>query len=239
MKNKRFSKFFAGKGFYIALILCVAVVGLGTWAIFGFTDTGLRVTAEMPNQDEDVFNPQTPVISPGSNPDDNSGENPQGNQGESPVQTAAPTLTPAPGVSAKPAPKSFMWPVSGDISMPYSVDALIYNPTMADWRTHAGIDINSELGTSVSAVADGTVTNVEKGGMLGTTVTIEHGGELVSIYANLEEDVLVATGDSVEMGDIIGKVGQTSVSEAGMEPHLHLEMTVNGVSVNPLDYLPA
>jgi len=231
MKNKRFSKFLAGKGFYIALILCVAVVGFGTWAILEFSDTGLRVTAEMPNPDEDVFNPQTPVISPGTNAGEN---NPENNQGGNPVATQKPTSSP----EVKPAPKSFMWPVSGDISMPYSMDALIYNPTMADWRTHAGIDIDSDLGTSVSAIADGTVTNVEKGGMLGTSVTIEHGGNLVSVYANLEEGVLVSSGDKVEMGDIIGKVGQTAVSETGRDPHLHLEMTLNGNSVNPLDYLP-
>lgn len=231
MKNKRFSKFFAGKGFYIALILCLAVVGFGTWAILEFTDTGLRVTAEMPNPDEDVFNPQTPAISPGSNAGEN---NPENNQGENPIATQKPTSNP----EAKPAPKSFMWPVSGDISMPYSVDALIYSPTMADWRTHGGMDISSDIGTAVSAIAAGTVVDVEKDGMDGTSVTIEHGGDLVSVYANLDTAVLVSIGDNVEMGDLIGEVGETSINEAGRESHLHLEMMLNGSSVDPLDYLP-
>ena len=238
MKNKRIRNFFAGKGFYIALILCVAIVGVGTWAVLKFTDVGQRVTAEMPVNGEDVFNPQTPAGTPGSNagenPESNAGENPESNQGEGPIETQ----TPAPNPESKPTPKTFMWPVSGDISMPYSMDALIYSPTMADWRTHAGIDIVSDLGTAVSAIADGTVVNVEKNEMHGTSVTIEHDGDFVSVYANLDTDVLVGIGDNVEMGDLIGRVGETSIYEAGREPHLHLEMTLNGASVNPLDYLP-
>lgn len=248
MKNKRIRKFLAGKGFYIALILCVAVVGVGTWAVLEFTDMGLRVTAEMPNNGEDVFNPQTPAITlgpnAGENPGPNAGENPGPNAGENPGPNAGENPGPNAGENpgsnpeSKPSPKTFMWPVSGDITMPYSMDALIYSPTMADWRTHEGLDIASDLGTAVSAIADGTVVNVENGGMQGTSVTIEHGGDFVSVYANLETDVQVGIGDEVEMGDIIGRVGDTSIYEVGQEPHLHLEMTLNGANVNPLDYLP-
>jgi len=241
MKNKSVRKFFADKGFYIALILCLAIIGVGSWAVVEFTDVGQRVTAEIPDTNEDVFNPQTPVITPGpntgENPESNIGENrdnADSNRDEGPIATESP----APKDESKPAPKTYMWPVSGDITMPHSVDALIYNPTMADWRTHSGIDIAAELGTAVSAVADGTVIGVERDGMSGTTVSIEHGGGLVSIYSNLDADVLVGVGDEVEMGDLIGRVGQTSISEAGREPHLHLEMTLNGKAVNPLDYLP-
>jgi murein DD-endopeptidase MepM/ murein hydrolase activator NlpD len=238
MKNRSVRKFFADKGFYIALILCLAIIGVGTWAVVEFTDVGQRVTAQLPETGEDVFNPQTPAITPAPNvgeiPESNLEENPESNRGEEPITTQ----TPAPKQEAKPTPKSFMWPVSGDITMPYSVDALIYNPTMSDWRTHPGIDIATDLGTAVSAIADGTVIGIEKDGMSGTTVTIEHGGNLVSVYSNLDTDLLVSVGDTVEMGDLIGRVGETSISEAGREPHLHLEMTLNGNSVNPLDYLP-
>jgi len=238
MKNRSIRKFFADKGFYIALILCLAIIGVGTWAVVEFTDVGQRVTAQLPETGEDVFNPQTPAATPapnaGENPESNVRENPDINRGEEPIATQ----TPVPNQETKPTPKSFMWPVSGDITMPYSADALIYNPTMADWRTHPGIDIATELGTAVNAIADGTVISVERDGMSGTTVAIEHGGGLVSVYSNLDADVLVAEGDTVEMGDLIGRVGQTSISEAGREPHLHLEMTLNGKSVNPLDYLP-
>jgi murein DD-endopeptidase MepM/ murein hydrolase activator NlpD len=110
---------------------------------------------------------------------------------------------------------------------------------MADWRTHPGLDIKSDLGTGVSAIAEGKVISVDKGGMSGTTVRIEHEGGIVSIYSNLADNVKLAVGSKVEMGALIGSVGQTSVAEAGLDPHLHLEMTVNGKYVNPQDYLPS
>ena len=62
MKNRSVRKFFADKGFYIALILCLAIIGVGTWAVVEFTDVGQRVTAQLPETGEDVFNPQTPPI---------------------------------------------------------------------------------------------------------------------------------------------------------------------------------
>jgi len=132
-----------------------------------------------------------------------------------------------------------MWPVSGEIIGPYSSNALVYNQTMADWRTHPGIDIKSEIGTGVSAIADGKVIAVENGGMSGTTVKIEHAGGIVSIYSNLADNSKLTVGSKVEMGGLIGSVGKTSVAEAGLEPHLHLEMALNGNYVNPMDYLPS
>lgn len=207
------------KGFYIALIVCVVAVGIGSWAMLKYSkNTGFTVPADIPLISEDVFYPKT----------------------SEPTMAATPNsslATPKANASNKTA--AFIWPVSGDIMLPYSVDALIYTPTMADWRTHSGIDIKSDIGTGVSAVADGKIVSVDKGGMLGTTVKIEHSNGLVSVYSNLDENVKVSVGKNIGMGELIGSVGQTAVSEAGTEPHLHLEMTLNGNSVNPMDYLPS
>ncbi len=219
--NKQRDPFSAkDKGFFIALIVCVVAVGIGIWATLNFKNTSNLIPPEYPAVSEDVFSPKTPEPSIAVSP-----------------------KTPAPSASPKTSPKSkpttFMWPVSGDILVPYSADALIYNATMADWRTHPGICIKSDIGTGVSAIADGKVISVESGGMSGTTVKIEHAGGIVSVYSNLADNVKLKTGSSVEMGSLIGSVGQTSVAEAGLDPHLHLEMTLNGKYVNPLDYLPS
>jgi murein DD-endopeptidase MepM/ murein hydrolase activator NlpD len=221
MSNNRSPFSAKDKGFYIALFVCAVAVGIGAWAMLSFRNTDTLLPAEEPIVSAEVFYPKTaaPIPSAASEP------------------MTVPSSKPAVNPNLKPA--AFMWPVSGDVLVPYSASALAYNATMADWRIHPGLDIKSDIGTGVSAITDGKVIAVEKGTMAGTTVKIEHTGGLVSIYSNLADNVKLAVGSKVEMGGLIGSVGQTSVAEAGLDPHLHLEMTLNGNFVNPLDYLPA
>ena len=101
-----------------------------------------------------------------------------------------------------------------------------------------GVDISSPVGTQVAAVAAGTVASVEQDDLMGTTVTISHGGGVESIYANLAAQPAVEAGDTVKAGDVIGAVGETAIAESARLPHLHLEMRVDGESVDPLNYLP-
>lgn len=136
-------------------------------------------------------------------------------------------------------PLKFMWPVYGDIEVGYFADELVYNKTMMDWRTHSAIDIAASLGTQVMAAAKGTVAEVYEDDLLGTTVVIDHGEGLKSRYSNLAATPTVAAGDSVNMGDVIGSVGNTAIGETGQAIHLHFAMTKDGVSVDPAEYLPA
>ena len=131
-----------------------------------------------------------------------------------------------------------VWPVEGDIQRDYSMDALQYDPTMSDWRTHDGVDLSGEIGTKVLAVQAGTVIRVCSDDLYGTTVVIDHGNGLVISYANLEEIPTVYEGDSVSAGDVIGSIGETAKCESSQESHLHLSAELNGESVSPLDYLP-
>ena len=74
--------------------------------------------------------------------------------------------------------------------------------------------------------------------MLGTYVVVDHGEALCSLYANLAAVPAVTVGDQVEMGDVIGSVGDTSLAEIGEEAHLHFAMTCNGEDADPQEYLP-
>lgn len=256
---EQIAKFMGNKGFYIVLFLCVAVIGVSAWVLtYTVRRTGLdleedlsiRVTASLPTPasiEIPTINPNeiTPPSTAAPLPEINQ---PSGNTFdyvESNSQVSAEDNTPNEGVmnvsEEEPdlAPTTFVWPITGNILMPHSVEALVYDRTMMDWRTHKGIDINGELGAKVMAVASGTVEEVFKDQMMGTTVVIYHGGGLRSIYRNLAELPTVVVGDKVSMSDVIGAIGQTSLAEAGDVTHLHFEMTLDGVSVDPADYLPA
>jgi murein DD-endopeptidase MepM/ murein hydrolase activator NlpD len=109
---------------------------------------------------------------------------------------------------------------------------------MADWRTHDGIDIKGLLGTKVMAAADGTVTDVFNDDLIGTTVIIDHGNGLKSIYANLAKTPPIKTGDKVAMGAVIGSVGDTALGETSEVSHIHFAITKNNEPVDPFNYLP-
>lgn len=132
----------------------------------------------------------------------------------------------------------FTWPVNGTVISPHSVEALAYDPTMGDWRTHAGIDIAASVGTEVTATAAGTVTAIYEDALYGTTIVIDHGRDLTSMYANLAAVPTVKVGAKVSTGTVIGTVGGTAAAESRLSPHLHFALFKYDVAVDPLDYLP-
>ncbi len=147
------------------------------------------------------------------------------------------TEEPAPEVSA-PENDTFIMPVNGSVIKDYSGEELVYSETMQDFRTHNGIDFAANEGDDVVAVFEGTVEAITDNGMYGTTVIILHKDGLRSIYSNLVDNLVIAEGDAVARGGIIGKVGSTAAAEVAEPPHLHFEMSLNEEIVNPHDYLP-
>ena len=130
---------------------------------------------------------------------------------------------------------TFSLPVSGEIMIDFSDSVPVFSQTMNDYRTHLGVDIGAELGTPVLAVADGTVSNVWVDPFMGTCVSIEHSGNSVSIYKNLDEEIAsgIVIGTAVKSGDVIGAIGETAMNEIAQEPHLHYELKVDGKHVDP------
>jgi len=135
------------------------------------------------------------------------------------------------------APQAIVSPLEGEVAAAFSVDALVYNPTLADWRIHDGIDISAEAGSSVLAACAGTVIAVENDPLMGTTVTLRHEDGYHSTYANLQPEVSVHPGDAVAAGQIIGAVGSTAAAEADQPPHLHFSVTRHGDAVDPEEFL--
>ena len=98
---------------------------------------------------------------------------------------------------------------------------------------HRGLDIATREGMPVVASADGVVTFAGKKGFLGKVLRIDHGHRMVTRYGHLRT-VLKKRGDVVKRGDIIGRVGKTGRSTG---PHLHYEVFLNGIPVNPEKYI--
>jgi murein DD-endopeptidase MepM/ murein hydrolase activator NlpD len=165
---------------------------------------------------------------------------PSGDTGEAPDDG---NTTPGPddGNNQTPTPEvklNFVSPVSGTVIKSHSATVPVFSTTLEEWRIHTGIDISCEEGAEIIASEAGKVSAVYYHPMKGKTVEISHGDTHKTMYSNLdEESVSLVVGDEVEAGAVIGRIGDSSVSELAEEPHVHFELLVNGASVNPLDYL--
>lgn len=252
-------KFLTGKGFYIVLFACIAVVGVSAWVLlfsdYALTDGGGEdyapvmanvdgQTAIQPEPRETVLpfeNASKPVTEK-----EEQGEKPEVKEKKEtppPAQTQVPTEAPEEHTESANETMSiddmmFLWPVSGGIAVEYSPSALLFSKTMNDWRTHDGIDIAAQMGAKVMSAADGTVAEVINDDLLGTTVIIDHGAGLTSQYSNLASTPTVSEGDAVTMGSVIGSVGDTALGETGEVAHLHFALKLDGEPADPAEYLP-
>ena len=118
-------------------------------------------------------------------------------------------------------------PVTGTISSRYGVRSKIRV------STHTGLDIAVSTGTPIKVIADGTVVSAQYTGAYGNLVKIDHGNGFESWYAHTSK-MYVTVGQKVSAGDVIAAVGSTGNSTG---PHLHLEIRLNGQSVDPQKYL--
>ncbi|HWV52573.1 peptidoglycan DD-metalloendopeptidase family protein [Pseudorhodoplanes sp.] len=125
-------------------------------------------------------------------------------------------------------------PVSGEIDLSSSfgtrVDPFLRSPAM-----HTGLDMRGDTGDPVRATANGTVTIAGNNGGYGKMIEIEHKNGLATRYGHLSA-IDVKVGQSVKIGQVIGKIGSTGRSTG---PHLHYETRVDGEAVDPQKYLRA
>lgn len=98
---------------------------------------------------------------------------------------------------------------------------------------HDGLDISAPRGTPVMSTAAGTVIYAGRYYNYGQFIVVDHGGGYQTAYGHLHK-ILVRKGQKITKGMVIGQVGSTGRSTA---PHLHYEVRVNGIAVNPMDYV--
>jgi murein DD-endopeptidase MepM/ murein hydrolase activator NlpD len=122
-------------------------------------------------------------------------------------------------------------PVPGCILSPFGVKRLHNGKPTGE--IHSGIDQRSPAGRPVHAVAGGIVKIAQPFAVLGGTVAIDHGQGLETMYLHMSK-LLVAPGAHVKRGEVIGYVGATGRANG---PHLHWVIDVNGVPVNPQQWV--
>ena len=224
--NNKNGRGFAGKGYYIALILCAAAIGI----------TGYLYYQDAPEDTEAVLQETAAEYVPAGTMDTE--PHVEAIATEPPVRTT-PT-TPATEPKPTEAPKKVLktrLPVSGQEIYGYSMETLSYNETTRDWRVHNGIDIAAEEGAEVCAAAEGTVIAVREDDAMGCTVVIRHDGGYVTEYASLREDLTVQKGDAVTLGQTIGYAGSTALVETTLGAHVHFSVTHQDVPMDPAEFL--
>ncbi len=123
-----------------------------------------------------------------------------------------------------------IWPTKGWVTSEFGTRV---SPFTNQKEFHQGVDISTRKGTPILAPADGVVSEVGSNYGYGKIISLKHGYGLKSRYAHLDK-ILVKNGEHVERGQTIALVGSTGRTTG---PHLHYEVHLNGVPVNPLRYI--
>lgn len=260
MKNEQEEKRKKGnperRGFYIALAVCLAAIGIAAWSTYdtvsGFLEpadgavespkassvSSAVPTAKPTPADEDPESAVSAGHAQGTASevvvDPDPAEQAASEQTVSP-ETEQPELqTPAEETAAEPeytVSDRFLKPVSGAEILSAFSEAPVYSETMRDYRAHVGVDYTAEHGETVKAAANGIVKDTYTDMLLGNTIVIEHGAYEFR-YCGLGETFLVDPGEVVSAGQDIGSV-TAAPFESAMESHLHLEVTEDGKAIDP------
>ena len=210
-----------GKGYYIALVLCATAIGISGYMYYrNANKTENQVQAAV---SEDVAVQQEVdapviVIQPAQ-------------------EDAVEAIATAPAAAQPDTALKTAMPVAGQTVAGYAMDCLSYNATTRDWRVHNGVDIAAEAGTEVCAAADGTVYTTFEDDSMGMTVVIRHNGGYTTCYSSLGPELKVSAGDSVKLGQAIGCVGSTALTESAMGDHVHFSVTYRDEAMDPADFL--
>ena len=210
MSDNKHGRGFGGKGYYIALVLCAAAIGITSYVYSSGREDDAVQAANAPVSITEAAELPT-----------------AGTAATAPAETAAPTA----GRLATQAP------VQGEVLSGYAMEVLSYNQTTRDWRVHNGVDFAAAAGTAVTAAADGEVYTVYEDDQMGMTVVIRHEGGYTTRYSSLGADVAVSAGQPVSMGQTIGTVGTSALMENALGDHVHFTVTKDDEPVDPMEFL--
>ena len=238
-----FTKFITGKGFYLALAVCLAAAGTAAWFAVDSTIKNIESApmekTPVPHTEEKLDIPapaeeklenilqEPPVKKPQEVPVSKPETPPKETKPES---TESKEKSPS---SSSESEKEFsiMLPVSGSAVASFSGNMLVKNETLNDWRTHNGIDLGAPKGTPVVSACEGVVSDIRSDPMWGNVVEVTS-GEYTLTYAGLEK-IMAEPEMKLSAGQQIGTIGSVPC-EISLEPHLHFDVKKSGKYVDPV-----
>ena len=221
-RRERTINFIKKNIYYFVFLICLSIITLVTVALVVSANNNSTTV----NGDNNVIeNPSGENQTPNENPSDNPQDQPTDTPQETPDDTPTATII------------VFDMPVNGTIIKEYVSAGVVYNQTLGVYTGHKAIDFAAEEGASVMACYNGVIESITSGKLEGTTLTIDHGNGLKTVYNSIEVDDAISVGNKVSKGDILGTVSTNNRKEYKDGAHLHFEVLENGVKINPEKYL--
>lgn len=228
MKNVKFSK--SGRpGRWLYVTLCIGVLAVSVATVAGYRHAANSLTNDLVNEDpqaslEDIdFSEVDAILSDIEKQQDETNAQPSDSDITSELEAVF-------------YEKAVYMPVAGaEVIGEFSFGELVKSPTGV-WRTHDGVDLSADLGDPVKSMTSGTVMDIHNDQLWGNCMIIDHGDGITAHYYGLTPDVVVAVGDEVNAGQVIGYVGETEL-ESDMEPHLHFALKLADQWIDPISYI--
>ena len=222
MSNNKAVKFLRKNVYYFVFIVCLAVLSIITVALV----VNQGSNSNELNNDNVIENPDN-----STNGDEN--QKPNENEGNNQGETQNPPAEEKPTVTVI----VFDMPVNGTIIKEYTGASVVYNQTLGLYTGHKAIDFLADEGTQVKCSYDGVVESITTSNLQGTTITVDHGNNLKTVYNSIEPIENLAQGQQVSRGEVIGTVSLNNRTEYKDGAHLHFEVIENGVKIDPQKYL--
>jgi murein DD-endopeptidase MepM/ murein hydrolase activator NlpD len=213
--NNKILTFLRRNAVYFILSFCILAIGLSVTLMLVNRDNKISDFSSSLDEDLDAGDNQTP--DDGGDDKDQEGQTPD----------------PEPVIKVI----SFIMPVENPTEIGDYSATMVFNQTLGRYQSHMAMDFYAEEGAPVLAVYEGTVESVTSTLLQGTTIVINHGDGLKSIYNSLADGESVTVGQEVNQGDVIGEVSATNRQEYKDGPHLHFSVEENGEVIDPVKYL--
>ena len=210
-------------------ILALLLIAALTVTVVAIVSTVNQRKEPLPDEDENL-----PVNGEQNNGTENGEQEPPNEDIPSDGENVQP-----PAENTEPQKQVFVLPTSGYVMREYTEDALVFSPTMNDYRVHLGVDLAGKLGDPVYAFCEGTVKEISNHPFMGKTVVLSHANGIESRYMNLANELPenIKVGETVAVGTVIGAIGETAIAECADTPHLHFEVWANGKQTSPSGYV--
>lgn len=221
--NGKVISFIKRNALYLILASCILAIGLSVMLVLLSGDSTIDSGSvdDNPSVEKPIETPndELPVEKPNDN-DDTPVDNPNDNI-DTPVVTVV----------------EFIVPVANASSISEYSEQMVFNSTLGRFTAHLAIDFFAPEGTEVLAVYGGTIESVETTLLQGTTITIDHGDGLKTVYNSIADGDLVSVGQTVNKGQVIGHVSVTNRQEYKEGAHLHFQVIEDGEIIDPIKYL--